>query len=134
MIFFDNKNICLTPNYHVQKCFLLIKGRLLDNVITHDPNDSTLAASCVQDRMTGDVILKFVNASNALKTTKVNLTGFKKINSTQTKLYSRFGRIGNTLENSEKILPVRSTVKVNSTFECVTQPTSLTVIRIKTAP
>ena len=69
MIFFDNVNICPTPNYYVQKMFSANQGDFyFDKVISKDKKDTTLAASCVQDSKTGDVILKMVNFGQYTKT------------------------------------------------------------------
>jgi alpha-L-arabinofuranosidase len=80
LIFFDNVNILLTPNYHVQKMFMTNQGDYwFDKVISKNESDTTLAASCVQDSKTGDVILKMVNYSDTGKPMKVNLGKFGKI-------------------------------------------------------
>ena len=74
MIFFDNVNICPTPNYYVQKLFSLNRGdRYFDQVILKDQKDTLLAASCVKDSKTGDIILKLVNAGSDEKIMKINL-------------------------------------------------------------
>jgi alpha-L-arabinofuranosidase len=59
MIFFDNKELCLTPNFYVQKMFMTNQGDYYyDKVVFKDEEDSTLAGSCVKDNETGDIILK----------------------------------------------------------------------------
>lgn len=134
MIFFDNTRICLTPNYHVQKMFSVNQGDIyFDNIISMDANDSTLAASCVQDAKSGDLILKLVNTGSIAKPMKVNLSGFKKIISNA----ERIVLVGspedeNTLENPDNIAPVKSAFKAGKSFEYLTEPMSLSVIRIKT--
>lgn len=134
MIFFDNTKICLTPNYHVQKMFSVNQGDYyFGNVITKNEKDSTLAASCVQDSKTGDIILKMVNYSNGSKLMRVNLSGFKTLapNAEQTVLTGD-AEAENTLENRNKVVPVKSTVKIKKSFEYLAPAMSLTVIRIKT--
>jgi alpha-L-arabinofuranosidase len=134
MIFFDNGKICLTPNYYVQKMFSVNQGDVyFDNVISIDANDSTLAASCVQDNKMGDIILKLVNAGNENKTMKINLSGFKKINSNAgLTVLTGTADAENTFEDPQKIVPSTSAFRVTKTFEYATRPMSLTVIRIKT--
>lgn len=134
MIFFDNVRICPTPNYYVQKMFSTNHGDLyFDNVITKDEKDTTLAASCVQDSKTGDVILKMVNAGNTTGTMKINLAGFKKIiPDAELTVLSGDAGAENTFENPENIIPVKSAFKVSSKFEIAATAMSLTVFRIKT--
>jgi alpha-N-arabinofuranosidase len=134
LIFFDNTSICLTPNYFVQKMFSVNQGDLyFDNVISKDQRDTTLAASCVQDSKTGDIMLKLVNAGKESKTMKIDLTGFKKIfpDATQT-IYTGDANAENTLENPRNIVPVVTALKLSKTFDYATPTMSLTVIRIKT--
>jgi len=135
MIYFDNVKVCLTPNYYVQKMFSANQGNLyFDKVISKNEKDSTLAASCVQDAKTGDIILKMVNFGNESNQMKVNLGSFNKIVSVaeQTFLAGK-GDDENTLENSQKIVPTKSAIKVSKTFEYSAPAMSLTVIRIKTS-
>jgi alpha-L-arabinofuranosidase len=134
MIFFDNVNICLTPNYYVQKMFSANQGDLyFDKVILKDENDTTLAASCVQDSKTGDVILKMVNYSKSAKNMKVDLSGFKKIIADAEKtLISGDENAENTFENMQSIIPESSTIKISKTFDYPAPAMSLTVIRVKT--
>jgi alpha-N-arabinofuranosidase len=80
LIFFDNKVICPTPNYFVQKMFSANQGDYyFDKVIVKDEKDINLAASCVQDSKAGDIILKLVNYNETVKPMKVNLGRFGKI-------------------------------------------------------
>jgi alpha-L-arabinofuranosidase len=134
MIFFDNVNICPTPNYYVQKLFSVNQGDLyFDQVIFKDPKDTALAASCVQDTRTGDIILKLVNAGQEAKVMKINLGRFRKIipDAEQTVLSGK-AEAENTIENPRNVVPVETTVKVGKTFDYAAPAMSLTVIRIKT--
>ncbi|MFN8257084.1 MAG: alpha-L-arabinofuranosidase C-terminal domain-containing protein [Bacteroidales bacterium] len=134
MIFFDNVNICLTPNYYVQKMFSANQGDLYFNkVISKDEKDTTLAASCVQDSKTGDIILKMVNFSNEAKKMNVNLSGFYKfIPDAELEVLSGSPDAENTFENPKNIVPVKSKYKAVKTFNYSAPAMSLTVIRIKT--
>lgn len=134
MIFFDNTKICPTPNYYVQKMFSVNKGDIYyNNIVATDAKDSTIAASCVQDSKTGDIILKMVNAGKGSKTLKVNLKNFKKIVSqAEQTLLAGEAEAENTFENPKAIVPVTSFIEVKNTFEHTAPPMSLTVIRIKT--
>jgi alpha-L-arabinofuranosidase len=135
MIYFDNVKICLTPNYYVQKMFSANQGNLyFDKVISKNEKDSNLAASCVQDAKTGDIILKMVNFGKESNPMRVNLGSFKKIVAVaeQTILAGK-GDDENTYENTQKVVPAKSVIKVSKTFEYTAPAMSLTVIRIKTS-
>lgn len=134
MIFFDNSNICLTPNYHVQKIFSNNQGDYyFENVIKKDPKDSVLAGSCVYESKSGDVILKLVNAGNQSKIVSINLKPFKGVMPTavKTELSGNADAV-NSFEHPQNIIPVTSNIKISRTFYYTLSPTSLTVIRIKT--
>jgi len=118
----------------VQKMFMTNQGDYwFDKVISKNEADTTLAASCVQDSKTGDVILKMVNYSDIDKPMKVNLSKFGKI-APQAEKTVLSGQPGdeNTFENLQKVVPVTSEIKVAKSFEYSAPPMSLTVIRIKT--
>ena len=134
MIFFDNKNICLTPNYYVQKMFMTNQGNTyFDNVITKDTRDTSLAASCVQDSITGDLIIKLVNTGRESKSFQINLKRFGKfIPDAEQTVLSGNAEDENKPGQPEKIKPVLSAYKAAKSFEYVASPMSLAVIRIKT--
>ena len=134
MIFFDNVKVSPTPNYYVQKMFSVNTGDVyFSNVIAKDNKDSALAASCVQDSKTGDIILKLVNFGNEIKTMKVNLSRFKKINSeAEQTILTGTPDAENNLENPDNILPLSAAFKILKNFDYQCAPMSLTVIRIKT--
>jgi alpha-L-arabinofuranosidase len=134
MIFFDNVKIYPTVNFYVQKMFMTNQGdTYFNNVISKDVKDSTLAASCVFDSKSRDIILKMVNAGNVSRTMKINLSNFKNIvPDAQKSVLTVNAGAENTFENPEKIVPGLSTIKVSSKFEYSAPASSLTVVRIKT--
>jgi alpha-N-arabinofuranosidase len=134
MIFFDNNLVCLTPNYHVQKIFSLNQGDVyFDKIVNLDSNDTTAAASCVQDNETGDIILKLVNAGKESQAMKVNLKGFKRIVSkAHLTLLAGDPEAENTLEKPEVIVPTTSNFQASKSFSYHAPAMSLTVIRMKT--
>jgi len=134
LIFFDNTQIVLTPNYYVQKMFSTNQGDFyFKNVIKLDAGDSTISASCVQDSKTGDLILKLVNTSNEPKVMKVNLASFKKIDlNAQRTVLTGNGESENNFDHQNEVLPVKSEFQVAKAFDYTTSGMSLTVIRIKT--
>jgi alpha-L-arabinofuranosidase len=134
MIYFDNEKIYPTVNYYVQKLFSTNQGDYyFENVISKDSKDSALAASCVQDSKTGDIILKLVNAGNKSGRVKIDLKNFKKINPTAVKTEISGGAdAANSFEADPVIVPSTSDLKVTKSFDYSVPPISLTVIRIKT--
>lgn len=134
MIFFDNTSLVLTPNYHVQRMFSVNQGDLyFGNVVARDAADTTLAASCVQDNKTGDVILKLVNAGEVPKTMKVNLSVFRKIvAAAEMEELTGAAEAENTFEQPALIVPVKSAFQARKIFDYEVKPMSLTVIRIRT--
>ena len=107
MIYFDNVKICPSVNYYVQKMFSTNQGDLyFDNIISKEAKDSTLAASCVKDSKTGDIILKMVNVGHEPKIMKINLSGFKNIvpDAEKTVLTGK-AEAENTFENSKSVVP-----------------------------
>jgi alpha-L-arabinofuranosidase len=134
MVFFDNLNIYPTPNFFVQKMFMTNQGDFyFDKVILKDKQDTLIAASCVQDSKTGDIILKMVNFGNVPKPMKINLSGFKNFtpDALQTVL-SGAGDAENTFENPKNVTPVETSIKVSKAFNYNAPAMSLTIIRIKT--
>ena len=85
------------------------------------------------DTQTGNLILKVVNAGNESKIINIDLSVFKKVISTaELEVLTVDPDAGNTLENPEMIVPVKSPFKDSKRFEYSTHPMSLSVIRIKT--
>lgn len=134
LIFFDNRNIVPTPNFHVQKMFMTNQGdRYFSDVISYDRNDSLLAASCVTDSNSGDVILKLVNAGSEGKTMSADLSRFADITREAKQVVLQGdGNAENTFENPFNAVPVESEFEAAIAFDYVAPPMSLTVIRIKT--
>lgn len=134
LIFFDNTEICLTPNYHIQKMFMSNQGDLyFDKVVEVAQNDTTLAASCVFDSQSGDIILKMVNAGDSIKTMKVNLSRFKQmIPEAKLTLLEAGCEAENTLGNPENVVPELSDFTVQKKFDYEVPAMSFSLIRIKT--
>lgn len=134
MIFFDNSGYYLTPNYHAQKMFSANSGDYyIDKVITKDNADSLLAASCVYDSKSGDIIVKLVNAGKEAKPAKVNLGAFGKILSAATiTQLSGAANAENSFQKTDAVVPVTTAFKAARQFDYTVPAVSLTVIRIKT--
>jgi len=134
MIFFDNLKICPTPNFFVQKMFSTNQGDYyFDKVVSKNEKDTTLAASCVQDSKTGDIMLKMVNDGSSPKPMKIKLSCFGNIASEASQsVLSGAADAENTFDNPTNVAPVETTIKIGKTFEYNAPAMSLTVIRIKT--
>lgn len=133
MIFFDNKQLYLTPNYYVQKMFAANQGDLyFKDVVELNRTDSTVAASCVRDSKTGDVILKLANAGNTTKVMKIDISAFKGMApAAQQTILTGSPDVENSFDNEHPLSPVESTVKTGPTFEYNAPANSFTLIRIK---
>jgi alpha-L-arabinofuranosidase len=132
MIFFDNTTICPTPNFYVQKLFMTNQGDYyFDKVISFDRKDTTLAASCVLDRKTGDVILKMVNNGYESKKMNINLSVFGGlIPEAEMTLLTGNADSENSFEKPENIVPSKSAFTCHKNFEYVVPAMSLSIIRI----
>lgn len=131
MIFFDNEQIVLTPNFYVQQLFMQNSGDYYHANVFKQAKDSLMGASCVQDSKTGDVILKMVNYNQAAKSFKVDLSRFGTLKTTGTRyLLTGNENVENTFDQPNQIAPVSSTFNVNKKFDYTAPPMSLTVIRI----
>jgi len=135
MIFFDNTKVSLTPNYYVQKMFSANQGDYyFGNVISKDEKDANLAASCVQDSKSGDIILKIVNFGKEIKLFKINLEIFGNIPSqAEQTLLVGSEDAENTLEKPNTVVPNISVVKIKKAFDYSAPAMSLTIFRLSTS-
>ncbi|WP_434981343.1 alpha-L-arabinofuranosidase C-terminal domain-containing protein [Daejeonia sp. YH14] len=88
LIWFNNLESYATPNYYVQQLFSLNKGTdLLQITENGQPltGQDKLYASAVSDTVTGEYIIKIVNADAQAKTIQLNAKSLK-INSVMTKV------------------------------------------------
>jgi alpha-L-arabinofuranosidase len=74
-----------------------------------------------------------VNTGSDEKVMKIDLSSFKKINTTaEIEVLTGAADAENTLANLKNVVPVKSTFKASKKFEYTIRPMSLTVIRMKT--
>ncbi len=139
LIYFTNTAIVPTANYYVQQLFSNNMGDLYyNNVIAFNKDaaglkDSTLAASCVSDSKSGDIIVKIVNAGAAGANAMLNLSGTGKyLPVASLQLLSGDPKAKNTLQQPDQIIPVTSSLVVKNKMSYTVPAYSLTVIRIKT--
>ncbi len=137
LIYFSNTMLEPTVNYYVQQLFSVNQGdTYFSNIVSFKDaagtNDSTLAASCVKDSKTGDIIIKIVNAGVAKATADLNLSVFGKFAATATmQLLSGEPDMKNTLQNPQQVMPKTSVLPVKKKMQYEVPAYSLTVIRIK---
>ncbi|QEC77562.1 alpha-L-arabinofuranosidase C-terminal domain-containing protein [Mucilaginibacter ginsenosidivorax] len=136
LIYFNNKTLAPTVNYYVQQLFSANQGDVyIPNAISfNQPGaraDSTLAASCVQNSKTGDIILKIVNAGPHTATASANLAGLG-IATTKATIEVLQGQPSdkNTIDNPKNIVPSHAEISVAQLGSYAVPPYSLSVIRI----
>ncbi|MFT4153490.1 alpha-L-arabinofuranosidase C-terminal domain-containing protein [Parafilimonas sp.] len=132
LIYFSNTTVAPTVNYYVQQLFSVNAGsKYYPNIVSFDKKDSTLAASCVSDSKTGDIVLKIVNAGPADAAARINLSSFK-IKNTTAGLVMLKGDKGavNDFNNPKAVVPVASEIILNKNSSYNVPAYSLSVIRI----
>jgi alpha-L-arabinofuranosidase len=111
----------------------------LDGVLIHNVADACtagparLAASCVKDTATGDVILKLVNVTDESVRNQIRLPGIGQLNpAARSVVLSGDLAAVNSFANPLGIVPQTGSVVVGDSFSYTAPPHSLTVIRMKT--
>jgi alpha-L-arabinofuranosidase len=131
MIYFTNTNLLRSANYFVQQMFGQNSGDVyLPLKISSEVK--TLAASCVRDTKSGDVILKLVNSDTNAVALQVNLAGVGEIKSATHIVLAGEATSVNTFEQPDRVGPVTENIAAATAFSCEAKPNSLTVIRLKT--
>lgn len=138
LIYFNNKMLFKTANYFVQQLFSINQGDLyIPDIIKFNlqdaSKDSTLAASCVKDSATGDIILKIVNAGAKETTAMVNLAGLNiQQGNAQLDLLTGDPIDKNSIIDPNKVQVMRHELPEAAIDHYTAPPFSLTVIRLKT--
>jgi len=136
LIYFNNTDVMLTANYYVQQLFSINQGNVyIPDVITFpkaSARDTTLAASCVQDTKTGDIILKIVNAGAQSATARVNLSAFHIATvKANVQLLKGNPTDKNSLDQPKKIVLENAEIAVADLDQYAAPAYSLSVIRLK---
>jgi alpha-L-arabinofuranosidase len=136
LIYFTNTTVAPTVNYYVQQLFGQNQGDEYVPGVVSLPSgaaaDTTLAASCVRDTRTGDVVLKLVNASATPQPLPIDLRRLKKLGSAATCTVLAGGKDAkNTLAAPQTVLPKTTPYKASPRFAYTAPPYSLTVIRVR---
>lgn len=132
LIYFDNTNLLRTVNYYVQQLFGQNAGDVyLPTVVA--AATTNLAASCVQETRSGDVILKLVNVTSNSMPAQVNFADSLKIKTAATRtVLAGDPNAANSFATPQVITPQTAAIQVGPKFTCDLPPRSLTVIRMKT--
>jgi alpha-N-arabinofuranosidase len=136
LIYFNNRTVVPTVNYYVQQLFGQNQGTEYVAGVVAPPAgavaDTTVAASCVRDAKTGDVILKLVNASATAQPFQVDLSGLKGVNLAATRtVFMGDKDAKNTFASPRTVMPKTAPYKAVKRFTYSAEPYSLTVIRLR---
>lgn len=129
MIWFDNEQVVLTPNYYVQQLFSLNKGDVyLDNALS---GSEGLSASVTLDRKAGEVIVKLVNTGSQAEVLQLKLEGVGKVGAKGSRtLLSGAPEAVNSRENPSAVRPVSSTLKTGRKMKLEAPACSVQIVRI----
>lgn len=135
LIYFNNSTVVPTANYYVQALFGQNAGtEYCANVVTLPATVAadTVAASCVRDARSGDIIVKLVNVGGSAQPFTVDLSGFKGVSSAAT-LTTFVGpkAAKNTFATPQEVMPQTKAYKAGRNFTYTAAPYSLTVIRMR---
>jgi alpha-L-arabinofuranosidase len=134
LIYFDNTTISPTINYYVQQLFSLNAGDIyLPTTVNSDSDTKTLAASCVQDTESGDIIVKLVSRADVPLRTQIDLSAVGSIAAAATcTVISGDPLAENAFGQPPSILPRTAKIAVAQRFTHAVPAHSLSIIRVKT--
>ena len=100
------------------------------------PDLPALAASCVRDGSSGDIILKLVNGAAEARSLRISLTGAANLSpdAQMTVLAGDDADAVNPDGRPPTVFPVVSTIPIGASFEHALPANSLTILRIKSRP
>jgi alpha-L-arabinofuranosidase len=135
LIYFDNANVYPTINYYVQQMFSLNAGdHYLPTVVSFE-QDRTVAASCVQDSASGDLILKLVSRAGTPVRAEIDLSGVANLapDATCTVISGEpMDENNHSFWHPHLTTPKTEPLAVTARFAYDLPPHSLSVIRIRT--
>jgi alpha-L-arabinofuranosidase len=138
LIYFTNTSLTRSINYYVQQLFSANQGAVyFGNRVSFKTNnagsDSTLAASCTKDLVSGDIILKIVNAGAKEMLAQADLSGLGiHAGKAATSILTGKPEQVNTNTSSLPLIPSLSAIPVTANFSYTAPAYSLSVIRVKT--
>ena len=128
MIWFDEKGLFLTPNYHVQRMFSTNRGDWLGEVPQSGKGELYTTVSFRED---GTIILKAVNPTDSAIPAEITLPGGISGTVTATVLSGHPEDV-NSLDTPEKVAPVTREGKAeNGALPWTFDPWSVTILTIK---
>jgi len=137
LIWFDNLDSYITPNYYVQKLFSTNSGTHILNILKDGrplTGEEGLYASAVLDQIKKEIVVKIVSNNDLPKTVEFVLKSEKRlsVHATKTVLQCDDLTAKNSLSDPEHIEPVTGEIQVNGKeLSCTLDPYSLTIIQIK---
>ena len=133
MIYFDNTSISPTVNYYAQQLFSLNTGDSYLPMSVNFGESKTITGSCVQDSVTGDIIIKLVSRADVPLETQIDLSGAEIISTTAACTVISGNEVAdNMFGRPPQVLPITSTITVGQQFSYTVPAHSLSAIRIKT--
>jgi len=137
LIWVDNLRSYGTPDYYVQKLYSLNKGSKVVPITLNNEaiagQDSLYATAC-KDDVTGDLIIKLVNASGSKQASRVSLEGVRKVPSKATLIVLANSELNgvNTFATPQHITPVESQIALTGKeIGLELAPYSFSVVRVK---
>ncbi|HEX3023964.1 MAG TPA: alpha-L-arabinofuranosidase C-terminal domain-containing protein [Chitinophagaceae bacterium] len=131
LIYFDNVKVYTTVNYYVQQMFATNMGNVYYANMVSGTNDSTITASCVTDKKTGDVIVKIVNMEKSIQPIHIYLSAFKNLDKQATVTIIKGNADDkNDFDYPEKIIPASSIFMYKKDIDYNAAGMSFSLIRI----
>ena len=112
-----------------------LDGKLIQEISTPNLKTSSVSVSAANDELSGDIILKIVNAAAGAVKTEINLSGAEKLTGKGKAivLTSASPLDENTMEQPTKVSPKTENVKFSGTTLTRSFPgNSLTILRLET--
>lgn len=131
MIWYDAESVFLTPSYYVQLMYAQNSGNYN---LTTKVNGEKIYANTVFDNLTGDIIIKIVNASDNRKTVVINVDPDISFKSSRAKVTVLTGGKNdyNSIANPKNVAPVTYEERIEHCTKKELLPNSFTVMRICT--
>ena len=135
LIYFDNGQISPTINYAVQQLFGNNAGDVYwATAISAPDHAGDLAASCVRDSATGEIILKIVSRAKVKLLANLDLTSAGALETTaRCTMLTGEPLAENVFGRPPQIVPQTSAWEIGNRFEYEIPPHSLSIIRLKSA-
>ena len=134
LIYFDGTRVAPTVNYFVQQLFSRNDGATLLGTSADAGSSQArrrLAWSAVRDEETGDTILKIVNGLAAVRPLQIELSGLTSARAgTCIVLGDPDPDAVNTMDDPDRVRPVRRAIEIAPSFRYNAPANSLTVIRV----